>query len=398
MIFSLLLTSCKSVPAAEAETASAKTEAISEPAKEESTAEIRMLNDLINYIYQCEILYGDIQWVLDSFDRFDTQRTWEILELARSSLVIAQLDISKRNIQDPEMTMEDQTELMHRGVDVSFLENAKAVFDGEKTSLMNTCLNLHYGIMEGVYLQDDWDVCMQHVDLLKELISCDIQYLANTADWVLATLSDDEITQKFYDVMDSNCPLTRACQAEVLESPEEIEAITDTLLDHVDDLLLEESKILGAHTNRLNVMTELINQEDYVAIGKNLLEISNMPLAIFYPTWYDDEDIYYYWRENGEVSKTPTPGTILERVPDGCRINISGITKEELLEYRDELESAGLPCLGSSDNDGKLRILYECATSTFAFIWEEKSVTILMTENPVCFVPRWYLPAVQNSH
>ncbi len=417
MVFAMLLTSCQSGPAVEAETAALKAESISESAREEggpaaeagtaaskaesisetarevSTAETRMMHDLLMYILQHEIIYADIQWALDAFDRFDAQKNWENLQLARSSLAIARLDISKHGWRDSEMMPEDQIELMSRGVDVSFLENAESMFEGEKTTLMNECLNLHYDIMEGVYLQDDWELCKRYVNLLKELIACDIQYLANTADWVLATLNEDEITARFNKVMDEHCPLTRAHQAEAPESPEAIEALTDSLVDHMEDLLLEESKIIGARSNRLNAMTEMIEQGDFVKIGKNMLEITDMPLSIPYPTWFNDEDIFYYWRENGEIAKTPIPGTSLERVPDGCKISMPDVTKEELLEYQNELEAAGLPCVGSSEDDGKLSIIYEYEDSKFAFIWEDGSVTILMRENPVNFVPIWYYPA-----
>ena len=393
MMLTMAAASCQTIASAENGVHSEAAEADSAASGEESTAEVKMLNDLVGYIYQSENMYGDMQWVLDAFERFDAEKSWENLQLARASLAIAKDNISMYSLPESEMTVEDQMELMRRGIDVSFMENMEAAFEGEKTTLLNTCGNLHYSVMDGVFLQGDWDVSMQHVRLLKDLTACDIQYLANTADWVLATLNDDEITERFSEVMDTYCPLTHACQAEKPESPEAVEEVTDSLLDHVGDLLIDEAKILGAHSNRLNLMTELVEQEDYLTMGKDLLEISDMPPVLFYPTWYDDEDIHYFWKENDEIIETPAPGTTLERVPDICLIRTKGVSADEVLDYQEELEKAGLPCLGSTEDDGKLSILYEYQGNTFVLICEDESVEILMTDDPVCFVPRWYLPA-----
>ncbi len=93
----------------------------------------------------------------------------------------------------------------------------------------------------------------------------------------------------------------------------------------------------------------------------------------------------------------PAAGTVLERIPDGCRIKIPGVSKDEVEDYRQELENTGLPSLTSSEENGKLTILYGIYDSVFALIWQEDSVSILMTENhPVCFVPRWH-PAAKNA-
>ena len=69
-----------------------------------------------------------------------------------------------------------------------------------------------------------------------------------------------------------------------------------------------------------------------------------------------------------------------------------------MLSYCDELERAGLSSLGKSEEDGELKVFYEVSEagdSSFVIHWKEESTTILMMENPVCFVPRWYLKALQ---
>jgi len=355
-----------------------------------NTAEERLLNDLAGYIYQSETMYSSLQWVLDYFKKYDEQKSWKNLQIARASLAVARHYIPEYSLPEFKMTREDRMELMHREIDVSFMETLDTDFKDEQTTLNNTCLNLHYEIMDGVFLKDHWDLCMQHIAVLKELTACDIQYLANTADYVLASLDDETLAGKFYSLMDNYCPLTRACQAEVLETPEKIEEKNVELLDQIEDHLLERATIIGRHKNRRNILKDQLEKEDYTSLRENLTEISDLPVTAAYPAWYDDEDIVYYWKENGEELNMPAPGTTIERIPDGCIIPTKDVSKVDLLDYQAELEDTGLPSTASTEKDGKISILYQYNDSTFTINWEDGNVSILMDGSPVCLVPRWY--------
>ena len=368
--------------------------AVAEADQTGSTAQVRALNDLGNYIYQSELMYSDVLWALEYFERYDAEKTWENLELARASLRIARKDIEMRGLADLEMTVEDQMELMRQGIDLSFMENLEFQFDSEKQNIQNSCALLHADIMENVLLQQDWAIAMQNVAVEKELMQCYIQYLANTADWVLATIGDDAVTAEFDRLLETYCPRTRACQAAVLPTPEEIETENNLLFDRMEELLLESADNVGACTDRRNALTERDASKDYAAFGAELVEISGMPTVIFYPDWFSDDNIFYFWMENGEVVDAPLPRTALERAPDGCRIDIDGVSKRDITNYLGMLEGAGLSCIGRSDEDGRLTALYQFAGSEFIFRWEEDSVSILMTQNPICFAPWWYMQAL----
>ncbi|MBR0227574.1 MAG: hypothetical protein IJQ62_04415 [Clostridia bacterium] len=358
--------------------------------EEEDPAVIHVLNDLINYIYQCECIYEDLEWAADSFSRYDGERTWENLQFARASFAIARLDISKRDLAELEMQLEDEIELMERGVDVSFMERVKADFEAEKTAALNTCANLCVGIMEDVFVASDWEISMEHVGNIHETAICYEQYLANTADWVLASINDAAVTERFNSVMANYCPAVHALQSKTPKTKDEIEKETDELLDKLKGLIVEGSNVVGARQHRLNVLTDLYEKNQFDTIAQDIVQISGLPLILFCPDWFDEgESYFYYWRENGEVAKTPVPGTVLARIPDGCKITSSGVTKDEVKQYQAELEAAGLPCLDCTETEEELTLLYEYEGSVFAVFWEEGMVNILMSENPVCLLPRW---------
>lgn len=394
LIIMLLTAFCyRTAAASEKVSQKGTAETASEAFLKEDSPEARMAGDLVGYVCVSETLYKNVLWVLDVFDQFDKDRKWENLQLARAALSIARLNNAALQFPEMKMAVSDYTALMDRGVDVSFLEDGQESFEDDQTYYKNSCINLQYAIMDDVFIEEDWLLRRERGTIYRDMIESEMQYLANTVDWVLSSLGDDGISANLYDLMEKNCPLTRAKQASVLKSPEKIEDETAVLRNHIKALRNDRSEVNGAHRHRQNVLKEYLEKGDYAAIGAGLMEISGLPLVIPYPAWYGEQIDYYYWKENGEVTELPAPGTVLERIPDTFLTKSSGVTREDVLEYQEELEEAGLTCSGSTNKNGKLFILYKYGESVFSIIWENDEARIFMTENPICFAPFWYLPA-----
>ena len=359
----------------------------------EDHAEVVALNDLLGCVYQSEVIYADLQWVLEAFERFENERSWESLQLARAALSIAKRDIESRSLPKLAITSDEQAALMKRGIDLSFMSGFEASFSAEQIGALNTCRNLASSIMYDVFLRDDWEIAMHNVRMLERLNDCNIQYLANTVDWVLASINNKAVSKKFNALLEEHCPLTRAHQAKETLSREKIEVSTHELLNRIGELAVEGTKIIGERNDRLNFMCDVLARNDLKLLAKNIRVISGMPNVIFLPSWFDIKDIYYYWQEDGKIVSSPRPGTKLERVPDGCRIRISGVSLDEVAAYRHNLESAGLTFSRTSTPN---EIACEYGDSLFAITWDNGTVTILLMENPVCFVPIWYVPALRS--
>ena len=359
----------------------------------ENSAEVRALNDLLGYVYQSENIYSDVQWGLEAFKHFDSERSWENLQLARAALDIAVRDIEKLSLPEIEMTPDDKIKLMRRGIDLSFMSGNSASFKTEQTAALNACNNLKNGIMYGVFLKKDWELCMRNVILLEKITDLDIQYLANTVDWVLASINDDDISKNFNEVLEKHCPLTRAHQAKRNISKEKIEAATHEVLNQIEKLVAEMTQIIGAENDRTNFIREVLAKNDLRLLADNMLIISGMPSIIFVPKWFDNKDVHYYWQENNKIVNSPRPKTKLTRIPDVCRIKINGVKADEVKNYCQELEEAGLtPLTASSENE----FIYKIKDSVFAATWDNGTANILLLEKPLCLVPRWYIPALNT--
>ena len=337
----------------------------------------RILNDLLGYVYQNELIYSNLQWVLHYFEKFEHERNWKTLQLARASLAIAKSDTAKHSLPALETTTEDQENLMKRGIDVNFLSDLGLHFTANKTSLINTFNNLNNGIMYEVFLEDDWKICMRHMANLKKMAACYIRYSANMTDWVLTSINDPATTKKFNCLLEKYCPQTY--QRKNPGTLEDIEASANEILDQIEILVMKETKILGAKRERLNFMKYAIEKGK---LELTVMKIFDIPPVIFSPKWFDVKDIYYFWEQ-----ETPNPRTELERVPDGCLIIINDIGFDMVKAYQKDLEISGLSCVVSKEEDGNFTALYEIRGSEFAIVWENGKVMIFMTKNPICFVP-----------
>lgn len=359
----------------------------------EDSAEVRALNDLLGYVYKNEIIHSDIQWILKAFKRFDSERSWETLQLARAALSIAKKDIEGLTPPETEMTSADRTELIKRGIDLSFLSGTITSFRAEQISALNTCSNLNSGIYQSVFLNEDWKNCMRNVRVLDKIADCYIQYLANTVDWTLASINDESVSKKFNSILEKHCPLTRSRQSKKKLHKEEIESETQELLNHIGELVAEMTLILGAEYDRLNVIKDALAENDLSLFAKDITAISGMPSAVPSPEWFKSKDVYYYWQESGDIVAPPQPGKTLERVPDYFRIIISGVALDDVKTYQQYLKKIGVATINTSTEN---EIACQYGDSIFCITWSDGTVVILSIEKPVCFVPGWYLPAINS--
>ncbi|MBR1658309.1 MAG: hypothetical protein IJ697_07570 [Synergistaceae bacterium] len=358
----------------------------------EDEAEARMLKDLLRYISSSEMMYSDFLWALDYIDKFDREKSWESLQLARASISIATLHIEKHKFPALEMTADDERKFMKQGIDVTFLTDADSVFKAEQTALKNTCINLNNSTMYEIFFKEDWEICMRNAANRRKEMEYDLQYLANMADWVLTSLNNPATTKRFNSFLEKLSPKTHARQRKKNATLKNIEADANTLSKKIEELVADDNKIVGAESNRLNIMKYALEKKDLKLIGTPM-KISNMPPLIHRPKWFNNKDrnIYYFWKDSNGKSNIPDTCTKLERVPDSCQIRINNVSLSQVKDYQKELEDEGLRCYGSKDEGKKLTLLYKVKGGRFSIIWENEKVIIHMNEDPVCFIPIMYL-------
>ena len=358
-----------------------------------AVARDRLFDDLTEFVAVSERIWGGNLWMMDSFERYDSERSWESLQTARAALYIRRQDLTECVLPETEMTQDDHFMFMDRGMDFSFMDYNSTMVDNDRLTNIHLCDNLHYFIMLGALMEDDWEICRGKIAFERKLSEYMIRYLAMTADWVVATLDDPEAAAEFDRKLTEKCPMTSAYRSEVKQTPEDIEIALDAMLTEMEGFLADEAAVDGAMEHRLKVMNDIVDTAELSAIREGAVHISGMPPILPYSGWFNDNDISFIWMENGAEVPAPEVGEASLRMPDGWRISMTDVGDPEYREYIRELGSIGVVCTASSG------MSYDCEYkgSSFAIIRDMNTVTFEMFGDAPVFVPIWYWYAIRDA-
>ncbi len=363
-------------------------------AEEAETPETRMMNDLLNYLYYCEILYDDMLWTLDYSERYDAERTWETLQLARAAVRLARRDIDALAMPEGSLTAQDIRALMRKGIDATFFRSDEDSFSMDRTTMLNTLTNLENGIMHDAFMADTWTHYVEWAAIERRMADFNLRYLAWLADAVLAELDDPDWTAQLDEALRTYCPAIAARRGDTpLTKGEAVDTAGAQLMDEFEVLQKELNRTLGVLNANINDYRQAIENGDLAWLQARAVEISGLPMLVPNEEWLDQAAVTYYWREDGKVLPLPRPGEALPRVPDGCLYAVDGVSLETLREYVSLLAMAGYPEPEALEDVGTVAYQYKLAGSAFSIVWEADHVDLMMTENPVCLVPMAYLLA-----
>ncbi len=363
-------------------------------AEEAETPEARMMNDLLNYLYYCEILYDDMLWALDYSERYDAERTWETLQLARAAVRLARRDIDALAMPEGSLTSQDIRTLMRKGIDATFFRSDEDSFSMDRTTMLNTLTNLENGIMHDAFMADTWTHYVEWAAIERRLADFNLRWLAWLADAVLAELDDPDWTAQLDEALRTYCPAIAARRGDTpLTKGEAVDTAGAQLMDELEALNKELNRTLGVLNANINDYRQAIENGDLAWLQARAVEISGLPMLVPDEEWLDQAVVTYYWREDGKVLPLPRPGEALLRVPDGCLYAVDGVSLETLREYVSLLAVAGYPEPEALEDAGTVVYQFQMAGSAFSIVWEADHVDLMMTENPVCLVPMAYLLA-----
>ena len=385
-------------------TDSTDTSARSLTKRSDYAALMRMCDDLLAYVAAREGFYGNLLWVLDSFEAFDKDRTWENLLIARGIVDLAHADTESASFPDMQMTVEDEMELLKEGIDLGFLETARDSFNGTQENTKNDLLEFKSDTMEDVWLEEGWNVAMRKATVLKKMYEAGLQFMACMVEHILVSVGDKEVESYVRGAMQKSCPRTAALLPDtIIQSPAELEASGSKILDKIEELRYERNEISGIYIDYLYTLNDQIVERNYQKIGTGLLEIEGKPLTLLCPYWIAYENFSYYWTANG-VPQEIAARTSITTAPNACRIEEADVAREEVMAYLEALEDYGLEEMISEKDAGDSRedknisrkFRYEGGTLSAEYTdegQERGTLALYMEQNPLFFADDWYFAA-----
>lgn len=350
----------------------------------------RLLDDLLEYICATEQIFGGELWVIEAFDLYDADRSYENLRAAGARLFAAEQALSAASFPEMKMTKEDISFFMKMDIDVTFMNYNPWIFDSDRQSMMDSYTLMRYFFMLGSLDERDWNIGMRKLGFEKQYAEYDLRYLALMADWTMASLNDPGAREEFDRKMAERCPLTYAYRSDEPRTPEEIETETDILMTSMEEMVTEASAITGAMNDSVNRMTDLLTAEDFSAADMHAVYFADKPPVLPYPAFYTGEDFVCVWKEDGAEVSAPASGTVPLRMPDEWRISMTGVGNEEFGDYIDLLGKIGAVCVESSEEGDAQTLVYELGGSRFTIMKDGGKAVLSLGKDNLLFAPEWY--------
>ena len=356
----------------------------------------RLLNDLLEYLTVYEKMERSVLWTTDAFIRYDNEKSWENLQTARAALFIGEQAVSACAFPETELTTDDYFVLMDMDIDISFMEYNSFEFNSDQSDILDFFTLMHYDSTLGILTEEEWEICMKRISFQRRMADFEFKYFALMTDWVMAALNYPETAAEFDRKMAERCPLIYAYRSKEQRDIAQIEEAGDKLLNELELLLQERAEISGATRDSLYTLDDAVEGGNLSGLVDNIIIIGDRPPILPEPEWFDDEDIRFFWMENGTEAPAPEAGIDSLPIPDEWRITIQFVKDSQFQRYLNRLEQIGVVCVPSSGKDGNVIYACEYEGSSFSVIRDGENVHFVMTDDPLLFVPEWYWQAVKG--
>lgn len=348
----------------------------------------RLLSDWFDYLFACENLYGDMQWAASYIQDFGESADWDHLLRARMALHTAQQYIAQREKPEGTLTDQDYLACLDSGRDLSFVQPEIGGFAQDKQAELTRCALLETGLQSAVFTRREATALQEEAALYDALAACHLRYLAMATNYLLLEIDDPAQTEKFYSFIEENCPLLFAAWDGWVEDKDQALETASGALDEIEALRGQAAALNGRTQASLDMYRDAAASGDWSEVRENVAEISELPLVLPCPAWYDSQRAacYYYWTNDDGSRSIPGEREEIPRGADGCAISVSEVSQEDFLAYLDYLQVLGAAPFAQQEGTS----YYDLAGSTFALTWEEGEAQFFMLERPVCLVPDWY--------
>ncbi|MBQ2957794.1 MAG: hypothetical protein IJE08_15205 [Clostridia bacterium] len=366
-------------------------------AEEKSTA-TKVCSDWFDYLYAMECAYSNLLRAAEAAEAFTDEPSWEKLQIARMAIARAERYVEKRGLDDPLMTADDYVDLMLEDKDVSFVSESGDQYGAEQQAIMDHLMVLREHMEADIYTDFEMKVVSDLIDHYQKICGIGYQYLAISTDYLLATLQDAEMTETMDQMTGTYLLQTEAYRTHITDTVV-LKKNADDVLDQYAGLEVEFKKLLAASEAAKDVYVKAVETGDLSELISHMAVIENLPVMLPDTGWSinDGWEATYYWLDAEGHVAMPGEADEIDRIPDGYTITYPGVKREEVIEYCDGLKLMGLDPLSSTEEDGVLRIYYTFMDSVFVFEWADGMATINMLENPMGFVPYWYLEALYTK-
>lgn len=349
-----------------------------------------LLTVWFDYLRVREEMYASELWALDYVDKYLRTGKWDDLSKARTACIASVRFLSDLSMEEEDLSDEEYAVLAKVGMDVSFqseqLRSIETDLEDTHGFVRNRILE---SLEESIFFSSTVERLKKGIALERELCSCWFESECNTLNYLLLMVEDKEKAEDYWEDFLEKYPLLASERSEWNDNESELERQEGQCLDSIQEIVLGKAELEAAMQADLYELEQAIEKGDGIDWKKLSFAMSNTPVLLPMPEWYDSETAGYlsFTKDNEGNVVYPESGDKLTDDSYGVYIEIEGISGEKLNTYVDLVRNMvqGAQIMENKEGWSIMMPDYSVQISL-----EDDTATLIFSGQDVTFAPVWY--------
>ncbi len=337
-----------------------------------------------------EQLHHAEKWTFTYVKAFLDSGDWKDLMKARTACITAAKKTDSMKVPQYTVTDEQEQTLEEAGIDTGYLnyerESISIDISNTCTIIGDYCLN---SLESDIFYKKDIEIMAEKIKFQEEytnLLSRDICLMTN---YMLLSLGDDKRASALWEQAIEDYPVIFNGHLEWMDSEDELKKADNEVLDELESLLSKEGDIQTVYEEGQSVKEGLMEETDMDVLEKEALKLENIPSILPKPSWFESTGSEFVCFSDGGEGQLlyPETGDELQDEPLKVSVKISGVSKEDITGYMEEIAPIVSDSYKSEDSDDWF---IEMPDYTVSISLRDGSVIVIFDGADQTFVPRWY--------
>ena len=344
-----------------------------------------LLSDWADYLNRTEQNYAAMLWTLAYVEKALNSNDWNDFLKARLAVSTANMYVEQTELEDEEMSSKGYADFNAAKQDVGLVRASREGYAMDKDTLLGEFEYLQMELDTGIFSKRNMENLKDYVHLKQGYYEMELEYAAAQTDYLLAVLAKSEISEKFQNAVQENCPVISGYQSKTEMTADESEARGIKLFHAMEELVKSMRKLNGRMESDVDTQQHWAESGNTTAWEENLNMPAKLPDSLPYPIWEEElfASVYFQRDENGRML-IPKPGDAITEAPAGCILTYTGVEEDSVYAYMLLLMENGVEVKKDKveDNSFEADCLYKGISFTVS--WEDNTATITMPNGIVC--------------
>jgi len=349
-----------------------------------------------DYILYYDRVLEDELWAYKYAEKFNSDRTYDNLNIARVAVQSAMREISSMEAPVYAIGDTETIDMMMSGLEADALMytlDEIGILREEKVIRLQAVFET---LINDVYYQPMLDNLMEKIALYRQDIRLDAISTVHFMNYLLVQAGDKEKAEAFWESVRGQTKVVSEYMDEYLTDAMTIAEAEDLLLDEAAACGDELQKLIGFGDVYILLMEEAVQTGDTSLFIEGRTEIKG-EYEVFPEAWWMapemGEYLFIFSQPGTDNLYVHSMGNEIERAPDRIKMTFTGVSGTDAVDYIKLLLNAGFSAayeLVKEEDGEKLYIQADKGASTLTVIWSEKETIVYLMPPAAMMMPLLY--------